>query len=488
MFEKLKTQIARWLGSGTKALKRTFTAARVNRLTSEWIYGPTNTNQILRGDLRRLRERSEDLARNNPYARKFLHLLRNNIVGKGFTLQVRPSGKSLKTDRDLASLVENAFYQWGKRETCSASGKLCWVEACQLFVRHLAVSGEALVRFVRDSRNPWRFSLRFYSPAWLDENYNDTLQNGNRVIMSVEVDDNDRPVAYYFTQPVGEWQRRQPERRRTRVPAEEVIHAFICEEGEDQARGIPWMHAAAMRLRMFDAYEEAELVGKRTEACQMAFVIPPMDDASPTPATEDDEGNRIQSVQEMEPGVISELPPGYSLQPLQPKQDPGARDFKKTALRGGSAGLDVSYHSLAGDLEAVNYSSAKIGGLEERDNYANLQQFVIRAFCEPVYRAWLEAATLTKMLDLPAKSLERVREPFFRGRGWTWVEPLKEANAYVIGLENKFFTITDILADRGIDVEDHFETIRKERELAESYGIDLTFGKPAAEAPAPPAD
>ena len=34
-------------------------------------------------------------------------------------------------------------------------------------------------------------------------------------------------------------------------------------------------------------------------------------------------------------------------------------------------------------------------------------------------------------------------------------------------------TLTDILAEKGIDLEDHLATIKKERELARSFGVDL---------------
>ncbi|HEY8562801.1 MAG TPA: phage portal protein [Pyrinomonadaceae bacterium] len=448
-------------------------------MTADWLYSPTSTNQILYGDLRQLRQRSRDLARNDPYAKKFFRLVRNNVIGKGVTLQVRPSGTSLKSDAALSKKVETSFYNWGKKETCSTSTKLSWIAAQQLFIMHVARDGEALVRFVYDKNNKFGFSLKFYNPAWLDETYTDTLPNGNRVIMSVEVDEFDRPVAYYLTQPAGEFPHRKQPRYRTRVPSEQILHKFLIEEDEDQARGIPWLHAAMIRFKHFEGYEEAEIIGKRAEACQMAFIVPPEDTTQQTTAeSEDEEGRRVQPIQELEPGAIAELPPGYDVKNFNPKQDGGAPDFKKSVLRSIAAAGDVSYHSLAGDLEAVNFSSARIGSLEERDNYSALQVFVIENFCEPVYAAWLESAFLSGALQISAKDLERVNEPMFRGRGWSWVNPKDDADAAVTGLENGFMTLTDILAEKGIDIEDHFETLKKEKALAKKYGIVLKHGNP----------
>jgi lambda family phage portal protein len=455
----------------TKKSRRSYKAAQRNRLTSDWILSPTGTNNILRGDLRRLRERSQDLCRNDPYAKKFLRLVRNNVVGTGITLQVKPSGKPIASDTRLSKTVEDAFKEWSKKENCSASGKLSWLGVQQLFATHLAKNGEAILRKVADKTNKFGFSLKFYNAAWLDETYNDTLPGGNRVIMSVEVDDFDRPVAYWLTQPAGEYPRRQKERYRTRVPAQEIIHAFLIDDDEDQTRGVPWLHASMVRLKMFDGYEEAELVGKRTEVCHMAFFIPPNDE--PQQATEDGEGNQAELIQEAEPGIFAELPPGYDVKNFAPKQDAGASDFKTHTMQGIAAGADVSHHSLTGDLSRVNFSSARIGSLEERDNYTAIQEFFIEHLCEPVYKAWLESSFLTGALQISLKDYARVQMPTFRGRGWSWVNPKDDADAAVTGLENGFMTLTGILAERGEDLEDHFQTLAKEKELAAKYRIVL---------------
>lgn len=462
-----------------KTEKRRYNSAQSNRTTYDWLADSKSQNQVLRSDLRRLRERSRDLAKNDPYAKKFLSLVRNNVIGKGMTLQVRPAGKPIASDAKLSSHIEQKFYEWSKKENCSTSGKLSFWKAQRLFITQVARDGEALVRKVYGG-NRFGFSLKLYSAAWLDENYNDTLPGGNRVIMSVEVDDADRPVAYYLTQPIGEYQRRNTTRFRIRVEAKEIIHAFLINDDEEQTRDAPWLHASMLRLKMFDGYEEAELVKKRVEACQMGFIIPPVDlnDAGVDPEAEKPAAVMIDA----EPGVFPQLEPGYDVKSFTPTADNSSNDFKKTALRGVAAGGDVSYHSLASDLESVNYSSARIGSLEDRDNYETLQQFVIEDFCEPVYAAWLEAAFLSGALQINRKDYERVKDPIFRARGWKWVDPLKDANASVIALENKFQSLTEVLSERGIDIEDHFITLKKEKELAAKYGIDLTPPKEKAKA------
>jgi len=66
-----------------KTGRRNFNAAQSNRLTSAWITSPISINQSLRGNLRKLRERSRDAARNDPYAKKYFSLVRSNVIGAG---------------------------------------------------------------------------------------------------------------------------------------------------------------------------------------------------------------------------------------------------------------------------------------------------------------------------------------------------------------------------------------------------------------------
>ena len=66
-----------------KSQKRNYSAARFDRTTADWVTAATTTNQVLRSNLRWLRQRSRDLARNDPYAKKFLRLVKSNVIGQG---------------------------------------------------------------------------------------------------------------------------------------------------------------------------------------------------------------------------------------------------------------------------------------------------------------------------------------------------------------------------------------------------------------------
>ena len=101
--------------------KRYYTAAGQNRLLADFMGSERSADSELRPALLKLRSRARDLARNNEYVKRYLELMKANVVGdRGFTLQVKArtsSGDSL--DMDGNTRVEEAFKTWGKLGHCT---------------------------------------------------------------------------------------------------------------------------------------------------------------------------------------------------------------------------------------------------------------------------------------------------------------------------------------------------------------------------------
>lgn len=471
----------------THALKRSYEAARINRLTRDFTVTNTSTNWELRRSLRYLRARSRDLARNNDYVKKFLSLVRTNVAGPaGMKLQVRARDKQGNLDQDLNRAVERAWGFWGHCEYASASGKLSWTEIQRKYISTMARDGEVLIRMI-DAEHTFGFALKFYSVDWLDETFSDILPGGNRVIMSVEIDANDRPVAYWLTPPPSDHQLLDNSaRRRTRVPAAEIIHDFLHDDanadGDDQTRGVPWLHTAIMRLKILGAYEEAELIAARVGACKMGFFKEDSPDADEyTGADEDEEGReRAPLMDAASPGQFGLIPAGYTFESYDPTHpNTSYPSFIKGVLRGIATGLDVTYFSLAEDLESVNYSSARIGLLQERDVWRGLQNHMIEHLCRRVYIAWLKSVITTGALRVRPSDYERLIEPVWQPRGWKWVDPQKEITAKIMAIINGLETRTDIIAEQGGDFEETMTQLAHEQKIIEASGVTIGAGKPA---------
>jgi lambda family phage portal protein len=419
------------------------------------------------------------MERNNPYMKRFLEMMRQNIVGpSGIRLQVRAKKSSDELDEVRNKIVEAAFTEWALPDNCSASGRYSWVDAQGYIVETMARDGEALCRFI-EADNPFGFALAFYDISHLDEGFNETLKNGNRVLMSVEVDAYNRPVAYYLTTPQDLSPAVGAQRlERVRVPASEIVHLFLPFKDEAVTRGVPWAHAAMYHLHILGQYEEAELINSHLSACKMMYIIPPENDENAGVSDVDEAGNavgpeRAQVSGQAEPGLIQELPPGYDIKTFDPEHPGNNFDpFTSAVLRGAASGLGVSYFALANDLTAVNYSSARVGLLEDRDRYRSLQEFIINHFCRRVYRAWLKRAILTNALEgvLPS-DFDRLKSPDFQPRGWAWVDPLKDIAARIMAIKFGLDTRSQTLAESGQDFEDVVKRLKEEQDYLQKHGV-----------------
>jgi len=63
----------------------------------------------------------------------------------------------------------------------------------------------------------------------------------------------------------------------------------------------------------------------------------------------------------------------------------------------------------------------------------------------------------------------------FRGRGFSWVDPAKEIRAEVEAVRNGFKSLNDVARQYGRDVEEVFQQMQADKEMAERYGISLAF-------------
>ncbi|SVE60408.1 uncharacterized protein METZ01_LOCUS513262, partial [marine metagenome] len=193
--------------------------------------------------------------------------------------------------------------------------------------------------------------------------------------------------------------------------------------------------------------------------------------------TGEDKTNTNNPVMAAEPGTFEQLPTGTEFQTFDPQHPTTAfKDFTKSIIRSIASSLNISYTTLANDLESVNYSSIRQGALEER-NYFQCEQYKItRNFHDIVYANWLEMVLLTDLLNgLPASKFPKFNQPIWRARGWQWIDPKKEVEALKVGVENGFLSHQDVQASYGRDVEDVFSQIQSDKELAEKFGIQLAF-------------
>jgi len=456
--------------------QRGWKAAAIDRMTADWMATTKSINEELRGDLDRLRARGRELVQNNDYAKRFVGMVQNNIIGPaGIRLQVRVEDRPGQPDRAANAAIEAAWVRW--QRVADLTRKQHFRDMCETMVGGMPSDGEFLVRMVRgqDAGNEFNFALQLIDVDRIDTSYN--LRNngsGNSVIMGVEVDAYRRPVALHIfaAHPNDGY---STQRERIRVPIADLIHAFKIERGE-QLRGVPWAAPGMLSLHHLGNFKLSAILAAEHGANHYGFFTSP-DGASPIGGM--DSGH--ESVSVTQPGYFDTLPSGTDFTPFQSKYpEANFGPFVKTTLQRIASGWGVAYHSLANDLEGVSFSSIRSGTLEERDRWMADQEWFISIFMEPVFRAWLQMALLSGAITmpngtaLPANKIDKFSRHEWQARRWDWVDPKRDTEANILKVRAGLMSPQDLAAAMGYDFEDTLKSIKAAQELAEEFGVRLT--------------
>lgn len=460
----------------TRKFKRAYAAANTSRLFSDFGASERSADSEIKPVLKLMRARSRDLARNNEYVKGYLDLLKTNIVGdKGFSLQVKALDSVGKLDQLGNQIIETAWADWCKMNNCTVDGGRSFVDLQKLVISATARDGECIL--IRHRGRDFKHSIAFQvlESDQLDAEKSERLPNGNEVRMGVELNRYKRPIAYHFLNyHPGDYDftSQSVSKKHTRVLAENVIHIYDPSRA-GQSRGEPWISSAIPALKQLSAYREAAVINARIGASKMGFFTSPGGDGY-VPDDVDDQG--VPSM-EVEPGLFQQLPRGTdftSFDPTYPNNEFHA--FHKSILKGIATGLGISYVSLSNDLESTSYSSIRQGALIERDSYKSMQQFMIDHFVMRIYEQWLTSAMEMGHITLPMKTFDKFyRASSFRGRAWSWVDPVKEMNAAVMGITNGILSIQDVATQYGKDAEELMAEIQRDKALAEQFGVKYAF-------------
>lgn len=499
MFERIRNMLggdrkraeAHAFNEGLRAgVKRAYAAAQMTRLTSSWTTQASNVNQDLYRDRRVLVARSRELKRNNDYARQFITLIKSNVPGsQGMGLQVQALREDGSIDEFDSSALEDAFARFSQLGNFDVTGRHSRADFERLWIETLATDGEVVVRRVA-KRGAFNYQLQLLDPLLIDDQYNTDLANGRKIRMGVEFDGwgvvsalHMLPERVNDVTGNGNW----GGQNRIRVPSTEIWHDFIT-EAVGQLRGVPWMATSALAMNMLGGYEEAAVIAARVGAAKMGFFKANEDaPAAPEPAQAlaDDTDAAGNFIQEADPGVFSVLPQGYDFQafdPDYPHQMYG--QFVKQCLRRISAGLvGTTYTSLSGDMESVNYSSARVDLIRERETWKSLQTFMIERLNARIYSEWLPLALLSgQVVDktgkpLPFSRLKKFDAAIFQGARWPWVDPEKEIKGAVEAINNGLTSRGRVIREMGGDPEEIWKELEKEEKRLKGLLNNQTPGK-----------
>ncbi|MBC2731373.1 phage portal protein [Thiobacillus sp.] len=491
------------------AARRSFETAETPAYTESWATSSVNINEILARQLPTLWSRAVGLARNNEWAKRYLIELDDNVLGpNGIGLQMRLT--TIKQDiavqdAEQNALLESAYATWCKE--ADESG-LPMEEVETLAINTLAAKGELLIH-LRPGLGPMGFQIQFLDPTLLDVTLNRTW-GGARIRMGVEITDAGKPLAYWLQMTkVGDSMTGYISvGRHVRVPASQIIHRFLVEEPH-QLRGIPWLTVGARRLWLTHDFEESAAVASSNAAKRQGFFFSPTGEAPPgfgdtivsSVLDAAKAAGKVLTTDEIDaitaaankyattvPGQFDTLPQGYQFQAFESVwPNINADTYIKQQLRGWAAARGLSYISLGNDLEAVNYSSAQVGIIGEREHHKKTQVRLRNWLHVPVFEAVLPYLVLSTP-GLKATRLEAYKAAAtWQPRRWVPLDPVKAANANETNLRLKLTSRRRLILERGEDPDEVLAEIKAEEETFGPLDANMVAAQPLPPDPAEPA-
>jgi len=494
----VRERIAQWLAPARPAGRsatRMYAGARMTNTTLGFgSGGSTSADAELGLSLERMRSRSRQMVRDSAYAKRAKTVVVNNVIGHGIGMQAQVGTTRGGINNPLNSSIEAAWAAWCSADSCHTGGAVHFGDLERLALGQIFEAGEVLIRkhyrAFGSSRVPLclevieseRLASDMVAPGFAAGITNDLR-------MGVEVDEYQRPLAYWIKRghPGDVRAHWADSARYERVPAADVFHLRLVTRWP-QTRGEPWMHAVLRKLDDMNEYTQCEVTAARASAAYFGTITNP--DGEP----EQDAGTE-QPIMNIEPLSIQALAPGEEFQFHSPNRPNSALDpFMRAMLREVAAGCGPSYESLSRDYSQSNYSSSRLALLDDRDLWRVLQQWWIRSFRAPLHSAWLQQAVLAGAVQgLPAGQYAVDPAKFeavtWKPRGWQWVDPTKEVNAYKEAIKAGLTTLTDVIAQTagGLDIEDVIATRQRELQMLEEAGIEVDTTVPEPVEPMAPA-
>lgn len=459
-----------WLG---RSLSSLFKAADVDE-TDRWTAHPQSIDELITHRQHILVARSREQWSNNDYVRKFLKLMRKNVVGPlGVTMQAKCLKARGKLDKDTNDAIEADWADFCKKGNCDVTGGLSMRELECLVIETTGRDGEFIARLIYGrNAGPHGFAVQMLDPQRLSTRMESRAgADGSFIRHGTEFNSFGRPVAYHFTS-TDEWDSNYYSFAGAgyiRVPAEEIIHDFV-REVVGQKRGLPWTSTALFRLRNMNGFEQAAVQNARAGANKMGFF---QWKEGYGPEADDDTPLSIDA----SPLSFHELPEGAELAefaPLFPSGD--TAPFLKSQLRGAASGLDVPYCELASDLEGVNFSSIRQGTLDARESYKELQQWLIESFKEKVFAAWLKWRLLNSAIVVKGRPLDPVNFSKYccvvwQGRRWQWIDPRADVDSALKSIRGGLTSISQVIREQGRDPEAVFAEFAEDLKAMKAAGI-----------------
>lgn len=429
-----------------------------------------------------LRERCRMYDRQTSLFSGILDTACDNIVGANFDF-IPKTG-----DPDLNKLAREYITKRMKAENCDATGARDFTAMLKTEVRDLWTAGDEL--WVKRSNGS---VLTFEADQIVSPDNKDA---GKRIVMGVELDNVNHPVAYHIKQrkSKGDFGMSKIDATTTRIPVANAIFASYRKR-PNQTRGVPFLAATLETFDRLNNYIDYESLAAEINSMLAWKLTKKEAGENPIPGEEDnpDTESSFDKVQKMEPGQIIELLEGEDLDMVGANR-PGDNfePYLITMLRIVGVGIGYPLELLLKDFSKTNYSSARASMGEGRRMFRCWQRVIQVQTAMPWYR-WQIGRGIASG-ELPARS------ELFKARpqwpAWEYIDPKKSAEGNKISVDLGTKTVSLCIRETGGDPNEVFVeraeeivgAIERSQKIKDSTGVEVPWQTLiSGEVPKPPA-
>jgi len=402
-----------------------------------------------------LRQRSRDLYEGGGLARSGVNTLTTSVVGWGIMPKPKIDGDFLgmtdETREEVERNILREWKMWAENKMCDAERRQNFYDLQQLAFLSMLMSGDVFVLFgMRENpRTPYQTTIRLLeadricNPDSSGDSESTESDSGGRIIDGIEIDKEGVVIRYYVASRSPLASNDSSELTWTPIDAfgsdtgyENMLH-IMTHERPEQRRGVPLVAAEIEALKQFSRYMNAEIAGKLVSAMLTVFITSKDDDgkAGMEDAVNEDEKVTDDELKlELAPGAIYDLPPGKSIETVDPKRsDTQFEVFVNTCIMVIASSMGIPKEVLVKKYES-NYTAARAALLDFWRTVKVYRRRFNNGFNQPIYEQWLSEAVAAGRIEAPGFFDDPVVRQAWCGCEWMGasmghVDPLKEVNA-----------------------------------------------------------
>jgi lambda family phage portal protein len=434
-------------------------------------------NQLTQKSAVAIRAQARQLQRNHDISRGILRTMVNNIVGaNGIGVEFQPRRADGSIHEEYAKALRTAWRDHMLKP--EVTGRHTGAKVQRMMATAWLRDGEAFAQEVtgtvpglqHGSRVP--LSLEMFEADMVPYDYD----QGAYIHQGIERNAWGRPTAYmvYKTHPAEGSGLTLGSAQLKRIDADRMHHIALLDR-IGQMRGVSEFASIITRLEDIKDYEESERIAAKIAAALTAYVKKTTPDGYTGPSL-DAEGNPVARSISMAPGmVIDSLVPGEEIGLIDSNRpNPNVVTFRQGQLRATAAGVGASYSSIARDYNGT-YSAQRQELVEQWVNYATLTDEFTGQFVQPWVATFVKIANISGAVPMPPDVVPSTADDaLFIAQSMPWIDPAKEAKAFLALTRAGFASEVEVLRKRGVNPRDMLEQVAAWRKEVADKGLVFT--------------